>query len=148
MTAHDHTILAIDYGDKRVGVAYAHHVAQIPYPLLTLDNDDSLFDQLHALVVQQRAACIVVGLPRNMDGTLGSQAHKTQVFGAELAKKLKIPVHFVDETLSSIEADSAYGSAATGKSRHTHTRDSQAAALILERYFDQQRLRTQSKDTL
>lgn len=131
--ATDGYLLAIDYGDRRVGLALAHTVARIPRPLLTLENGETLVEDIQAIVEQERVLELVVGLPRNMDGSLGPQAEKCRRFGDELHEKLGLPVVFVEETLSSVEA-SAYMNDPEAKKAGL---DAVAAARILERYFEQ-----------
>lgn len=130
MTA-DEYIVAFDYGEKRVGVAVAHSIARLPRPLVTLANGDSLFDDISKILQDEHAGRLVVGLPRNMDGTLGPQAERCESFGAELSDRFNLPVEYVDETLSSVSADT-FLSNLKGKSVGL---DAVAAAVILERYI-------------
>lgn len=134
----DSHIIAIDYGERRVGIAAAHVVARMPHPLLVLPNDDNLLSAVADIVEQEHASAIVVGLPRNMDGSLGSQAKSSQAFGARLAAAVSVPVVYTDETLTSVEADQTISSAK--KQRSPSANDAVAAAIILERYLTQQEL--------
>lgn len=136
--AADGYILAIDYGDRRVGLALGHTIARIPRPLLTLENSDTLVGDIQTVMNKEQATAIVVGLPRNMDGSLGPQAEKCQVFGENLGKQLGVPVSFVEETLSSVEA-AAFMSDKEAKKAGL---DAVAAARILERYFEQSESRS------
>lgn len=129
--AADGYILAVDYGDKRVGLAIGHTVARIPRPLRTLQNGPNLIADIETATAQEQLLGLVVGLPRNMDGSLGPQAAKCQAFGEELATRLQLPLAYVEETLSTIEAERYMqdpGAKAAGL-------DAAAAACILERYF-------------
>ena len=129
--AADKYIVAFDYGEKRVGVAVAHSVARLPRPVATLANGEALFDEIGRLAREENAAQFVVGIPRNMDGSLGDQAARCQVFGAELASRFGLPVEYADETLSSVSAD-VYMGMQQGASVGL---DAVAAAVILERYL-------------
>lgn len=129
--AADEYILAFDYGEKRVGVAVAHAIARFPRPLVTLANGSSLYDDIAKIVQDEKAKCLVVGLPRNMDGSLGPQAARCEAFGTALASLFDLPVEYVDETLSSVSAETFLGSL-NGKSVGL---DAVAAAVILERYL-------------
>ena len=124
-------ILALDYGEKRVGAAIAHMVARLPRPLTTLENTETLFEDIATLVAREGIALIVVGLPRGMDGGYTAQTKLAETFAADLAKKLAISVELVDETLTSVDAENYLGGGATVKSNI----DAVAAAYILERYF-------------
>lgn len=126
-------VLGIDYGQKRVGLALASVVAKLPQPLKTVAADETLLDTIRQTVEQEQVSEIVVGIARNMDGTLGPQAARCREFGETVAEELQLPVHFVDETLSSVEAEAyvrlpAYAAAGL---------DAAAAACILDRYFEE-----------
>lgn len=129
--ATDEYILAFDYGEKRVGVAVAHSIARLPRPLVTLANSDALLDDIAEIIQAEQVKRLVVGLPRNMDGSLGRQAKHCQDFGARLAARFGLPIEYTDETLSSVSADVFLGSL-KGKSVGI---DAVAAAVILERYL-------------
>jgi putative Holliday junction resolvase len=127
-------ILGLDYGAERVGVGIAHSIARLPRPLVTLKNDETLFDQLAHIVQSESVGRIVVGVPRNMDGSLSSQSVACEDFAAVLRKTFNQPVVTTDETLSSVEAEQRL------KGAHLADKslvDAQAAAIILERYFEQ-----------
>ena len=129
--AADGYILAVDYGDVRVGLAVGHSVARLPRPLCTLQNGPDLISNIMTATTEKPLLGLVVGLPRNMDGTLGPQAVKCQTFGEDLASRLQLPVTYVEETLSTVEAEQYMqdsGAKAAGL-------DAAAAACILERYF-------------
>ncbi len=131
--ASDEYIMAFDYGEKRVGVAVAHSIARLPQPVTTLVNNDSLLDAVAKLVQDERIGRLVVGLPRNMDGSLGVQADRCQEFGAKLALKFNLPVVYADETLSSVSAEK-FLSNLKGNGIGL---DAVAAAVILERYLQE-----------
>ncbi|MBL8121244.1 Holliday junction resolvase RuvX [Candidatus Saccharibacteria bacterium] len=124
-------ILGVDYGGERVGVAIAQQIARLPRPLVTLKNDSHLIDTLQKIVQNERVGKIVVGVPRNMDGTASEQSAVCEAFAAKLARKVTVPVQTADETLSSIEAESRLKGA-----YQKSDIDAMAAAIILERYFD------------
>ncbi len=131
--ASDGYIVSFDYGEKRVGVAVAHTIARIPRPLIVVANGDKLFEELARIIAEEHAVKLVVGLPRNMDGSLGPQAERCQVFGSTLAEKTGLSVTYADETLSSVDAEK-YLNGLKGASIGL---DAVAAAVILERYFDE-----------
>jgi putative Holliday junction resolvase len=124
-------ILALDYGDKRVGVAIAHRVARFPRPLTTLANDEHLFSEIRKIIVQEQAGLVVVGLPRGMDGGYTEQTRKAETFAATLGSDLGVQVELMDETLTSVDAEAQLHGTAHSKADI----DAVAAAAILERYF-------------
>jgi len=124
-------ILALDYGEKRVGVAIAHEVARMPQPLTTLTNDDGLMSEIAKLVDAESVKTVVVGLPRSMDGGYSAQTRTAEAFAKELEQTLDVPVALADETLTSVDAE-----AALGPGRHPKGMvDAVAATYILERYL-------------
>jgi putative Holliday junction resolvase len=124
-------ILALDYGEKRVGVAIAHIVARMPRPLITLQNTDTLLDDIGQLVRTEKVAVITVGLPRGMDGGYTQQTRDAEAFSIKLARVVEIPVELTDETLTSVDAERALGNGKHAK----EDIDAMAAAYILERYL-------------
>ncbi|MFZ2513801.1 MAG: RuvX/YqgF family protein, partial [Candidatus Saccharimonadales bacterium] len=67
-------VLGLDYGDERVGVAIAQQIARLPRPLTTLQNNESLIDEIQLVADREDIGCVVVGVPRNMDGTESTQS--------------------------------------------------------------------------
>ena len=129
-------VLGIDYGAKRVGVAIAQRIARLPRPLTTLTNDDTLEACLKELVAREKVGQVVVGVPRNMDGSTSQQSEACEAFARQLSAVLTVPVATADETLSSEEAEAALR--AMNKPYAKHDIDAMSAALILERYFEEQ----------
>lgn len=129
MTYNDSSIvLALDYGNQRVGVALGNGIARMANPLTVLLNDESLLSSVTDIVGKEHVSQIVVGLPRNMDGSLGAQAEKTTAFASELRSQVSVPVELHEETLSTVEAAELFPGVAI---------DAAAAAVILERFFNE-----------
>ena len=128
----DGTFLAIDYGEKRVGLAIGHSIARIANPYKTIANDDSVLDKIVEVIQSERIIGIVVGLPRNMDGSSGFQADKCKEFAKKLAEKFDKTIVFQEETLSSVEAKKVYSE----KIISDFGIDAAAAAVILDRFLD------------
>lgn len=127
-------IVALDYGDKRVGVAIAHQVARFPRTLTTLPHTDELMSDIQRLVQQEQVNRVIVGLPRGMDGGYTEQTRKAEAFANTLASCVGVPVELVDETLTSVDAE-----AQLQGTMHTKADiDALAAVAILERYFAEQ----------
>src|SRR5579872_5856867 len=95
-------IMGLDVGDKRIGIAVSDLSRMMATPLETLQRKNSKVDvaRIAALVKAQECSVIVVGLPKNMDGTEGEQAMKVRSFGTKLARESGLPVYFEDERLS------------------------------------------------
>src|SRR5690348_113059 len=91
------TILALDVGERRIGIARAHLSAPFPGPLTTLENPDSFIDDIIHLVDAEKAGAVVVGLPRGMDGQDTAQTEWVRNFVSRLEPKLAIPVYWNDE---------------------------------------------------
>jgi len=124
-------ILALDYGEKRVGVAVAQVIARLPRPLTTLPNTSTLLDDIKKMVATEDAGLVVVGLPRGMDGGYTQQTTTAETFARQLASELNVPVELTDETLSSVDAESMLA----GRNYKKGDVDAMAAAIILERYL-------------
>jgi putative Holliday junction resolvase len=95
--------------------------------------------QMRELVEQRQVQVLVVGLPYSMDGTLGFQARKVQKFTARLATALQLPVEYVDERLTSFEAEELIKAERRSPSRNKALIDRKAAAIILQRWLDNRR---------
>lgn len=125
------TILGLDIGDARIGIARAHTIARLPEPLETIPNDQAMLQTLTEIVKRERADYIVVGVPRNLDGLETAQSAKIRRMAAVITTEVSLPVVFVDESLSSVRADNYL--AATKKKKPAQ--DSVAACYILQEFF-------------
>jgi putative Holliday junction resolvase len=123
-----HTILAFDFGEKRIGVAVGNTFLRQAQPLKTILNKgaDSTFGQIQLLVNEWDAKLLVVGLPRHPDGNPHEMTKKATRFGNQLNGRLSIPVAWVDERYTSAVAGDLSGDI-----------DAQAAVMILEQYFEE-----------
>lgn len=124
-------ILALDYGERRVGVAITHTIARLPHPLTTLQNNKTLLSDVAKLVTEEKAGLVVVGLPRGMDGGYTDQTRSAEQFADKLRRELTVPVELADETLTSVDAESSLGQ----KRHEKGDIDAMAASLILDRYL-------------
>lgn len=132
-------ILALDYGEKNVGLACTDELGLLVRPLPSIPNKGrrSLVARLRSVVKENDVACVVVGLPWNMDGTLGPAAGQVRAFIQLLQGELKLPLREVDERLSTMEAAELWKSMNRRQQRRYRTADSLAAALILQRYLEE-----------
>lgn len=98
----DRTVLALDVGDRRIGVSIANLRGRLPQPWGALDRTADLFDQLDKLIADHRATALVIGLPRGLDGQVTAQTTAVQEFAEkELRPRLKLPLYYQDEALTS-----------------------------------------------
>ncbi|MGH7142307.1 MAG: Holliday junction resolvase RuvX [Candidatus Saccharimonadales bacterium] len=127
------SILALDIGSIRIGIALANKKARVAHPLGALPNDDSLTEQLRKLCDRELVTGIVVGLPRGLEGQVTSQTSKIHTYGLELAKQLNVPIFWQDEALTSVKAKEELE--ASGKPYTKENIDALAATYILEDYL-------------
>ncbi len=130
-------VLALDIGERRVGVAMSDPAATVASPLAVLDADQvATTDVIPALVEEHDVGLIVVGLPLTMRGEEGPQAVRVREIAEELAARVAVPLVFHDERLSSAEARRAMRSGGMTSKRARGTIDKVAAAIFLQSYLD------------
>ncbi len=127
------SIIALDVGDRRVGVAIAHEVARLPRPLTTLEREPDFWDQLEKLLANESANMIVVGMPRNLSGNDTAQSAATRGFIQTLSAHTDLPVETIDEAVTSKQAEQEL--VARGKAFSKADIDALAAVYILEDYL-------------
>jgi len=135
-------ILGIDYGDKRVGLAVSDEGALIASGLPTFQrkgNDNELIEHVRRLCDEYGVERIVVGLPINMDGSIGPRARLTSEFANRLRNALGIQVVTWDERLTSEQAERLMLAADLSRAKRKKKRDAIAAHLILQSYLDAKR---------
>jgi putative Holliday junction resolvase len=135
--------LGLDLGDKRIGMAISDELGITAQGLQTLErrNLQSDLDALRALVDAHGVTEIVVGMPRNMDGSYGERAAVTQQFITALEAAFQLPCIPWDERLTSRQADRVLRAAKQHRRQPKSVRDRIAAQLILQSYMDYQRFR-------
>lgn len=104
-TIPNQSVLALDVGTKRVGVAIASLAARLPRPLVTLEMNDGFVAHLQGLLEQEAVGQLVVGLPRGMQGQSTAQTAMVEDFVADLQKQIDLPVAFQDEAVTSAQAE-------------------------------------------
>lgn len=131
--------LGIDYGTKRVGLAQGDEIGvATPLPALTDADEAVRWKKLGELIRSRRVTDLVLGYPYNMDGTVGFKAKEVDAFAARLKAEFGLPVHLVDETLTSAEAEATIAKKNRRGVRDSGLVDSRAACLILQDWLDQQ----------
>ena len=133
--------LGLDIGRKRIGVAGCDRTGLIATGLMTLEQQsfDAIVKCLQALVTERQVTILVVGLPYTMDGKLGTQARQIQKFTRRLCGALALPVEYVDERLTSFQAEQLMLAQKQSPSRNRPLIDRKAAAIILQQWLDQRR---------
>ncbi len=129
--------LAIDLGAKRTGLAAGDDVVGLvqPVEVVQVPRGPALLDALARAVDRHGPDALVVGLPLNMDGTEGGATAGVRTFGAALAERVKLPVHYHDERLSSFEADQRMARSGRTHREKKELRDALAACAILESWL-------------
>jgi putative Holliday junction resolvase len=130
-------IIGLDHGSRRIGVAIGNEETGQAFarPALHRTNEAADLEQIAALAHAEDARRIVLGLPRNMDGSEGAQAATARGFGAQLSA-IGLEVVFVDERLTSWQAGEQLAAAGRRPIRASGEQDSAAACLILQEYLD------------
>lgn len=130
--------LGLDIGTKRIGVAGCDGTGLIATGLMTIERGSFRQDleKLQAIVAQREVQVLVVGLPYTLDGKLGFQAQKIQKYAQRASVALQLPLEYVDERLTSVEAQQLMKAQNIVPSRHKALIDRKAAAIILQQWLD------------
>lgn len=131
-------ILALDHGTVRIGVAVSDSMKMIAQPLefIPADPFSKFLERLKVLIREKEVELIVIGLPRNMNGSYGPAALKVQDFAAAVKEAIAVPIKLWDERLTSVQANRFLSDAGVKKSKQRAKVDQTAAALILQNYLD------------
>ncbi len=133
--------LGIDWGEKRIGLAHADEVGiAVPLPAAVAATKKARLQHIEAMIKQRRIHEIVCGYPLNMDGSVGFKAKEVDVFIGEIEKRFKLPIHRVDERLSSHSVEQGLKNQKKKLDRRSGEIDSRAAALILQDFIEEQNL--------
>lgn len=141
-------IMAIDYGDARTGVALSDPTGFLAGQtfLIKSRKQEVVLEELAALVQRQGAQELVMGYPRNMDGTLGPRAEKYAAFARRLEEATGLPVALWDERRTTVDAHRILGEQGVRAKNRKDKIDSVAATLIFEGYLDWKRLQAQRQE--
>jgi putative Holliday junction resolvase len=131
--------MAIDYGSKAIGVAISDELRLTVRPLTTIrrrrQSRNQIIAQIKALLEENEASELIVGLPLKLDGTVGEAAERVQAFIAELQKAVAVPITAQDERLTSYEADELMREQGFDIRQRKEKSDEYAAAIILREYL-------------
>jgi putative Holliday junction resolvase len=131
-------LIGLDLGTKTIGLAVSDGLAQVASPLRTLKRQKFGVDAaaLLAVIAEREIGGIVLGLPRNMDGSEGPRCQSTRAFARNLGTLTDLPIGFWDERLSTVMAERALLEADTSRKRRAEVIDHVAAGVILQGALD------------
>lgn len=131
-------ILSVDYGDKRTGIAICDKFEMLASPVCVITewNIDSLANKIIDIANEKKAEEIVVGLPKNMDGSEGFRADACKDLGEKLRSLTEIPVKFWDERLTTVSAHKILSENNVRGKKRKAVVDAVAAEIILQDYID------------
>ncbi|MCM3746642.1 Holliday junction resolvase RuvX [Paenibacillus pasadenensis] len=129
--------MGLDYGDRRIGVALSDPMGWTAQGLEVLQRrDGSELQRIAQLAAEYEVTEFVVGLPKNMNGTIGPRGEICIAFAEELGQVFNLPVHLWDERLSTVSAERTLLEADVSRKKRKQVVDKMAAALILQNYLD------------
>ena len=133
-------ILGLDHGTKRIGVAVSDELKMIAQPLVFIDAEPlaSALEQLCGILKEKDVELIVLGMPRNMDGTYGPAAEKVREFMTQLTNVTSLPIRTWDERLTSAQANRILLEANVRRGKRKEKVDAMAAAVLLQSFLDVQ----------
>ncbi len=134
-------IMGLDLGDRTIGVAVSDLLGVTAQGVETIRRSKLELERLRELIRLYEVGEIVIGLPRNMDGSMGPRAEKTLEFAKRLSEDLALPVRSWDERLTTVAAQRSLLEADVSRAKRKQVIDKMAAMLILQGYMDSRRAR-------
>ncbi|WP_036485384.1 Holliday junction resolvase RuvX [Myxosarcina sp. GI1] len=133
--------LGLDVGRRRLGVAGCDGTGLIATGLTTIYRTSWAKDvaQLKTIITEREATILVIGLPYSLNGTIGTQAREVQKFAEKIAKDIQLPIEYVDERMTSVEAEAQLKTQKRFSTRDKGAIDRRAAAIILQQWLDMRR---------
>jgi len=133
------TVLAFDFGTRRIGVAIGNAVTRTARPLTTIAGDASAarFDAIAALIAEWQPDVLIVGRPLHADGSEHEMTARAGRFARQLAGRFGLSVQCVDERFTTLAADAALAAGGVRAKDRKAARDAVAAQLILQSWFDE-----------
>ncbi|MBV8215725.1 MAG: Holliday junction resolvase RuvX [Verrucomicrobia bacterium] len=129
--------LGIDFGSSRIGIAISDELGMLAHPLETIPNDTEFLSRLQKIVLEKHVAGIVVGIPRNMDGSYGPSAEKAKLFLSQLKSEFAgLQLIAWDERLTTVEAQRLLHAAGRDVKKSRSVIDQVAAQVLLQSYLD------------
>lgn len=136
-------ILSVDYGDKRTGIAVCDRLEMLASPVTVIWGDyaPKVICEIEKIAAEYKAERIVVGLPKNMDGSEGERAEKCKEFAKELSEKTGIETVMTDERLTTVSAHKALNVTNVRGQKRKNIVDAVSAVMILESYMQERKNR-------
>jgi putative Holliday junction resolvase len=129
--------LGIDFGSSRIGIAISDDLGMLAHPLETILNDSAFLPRLQKIVLEKGVSEIVVGIPRNMDGSYGPAAEKAKLFFSQLKSEFPdLRLIAWDERLTTVEAQRLLHAAGRDVKKSRPVIDQVAAQVLLQSYLD------------
>ena len=130
--------MAIDHGTRRIGIAVSDELKTIAQPLefIPAEPFDAFLVRLQQIIAEKAVELILVGMPRNMDGTYGPAAEKVRAFVDALKQKVTVPIRMWDERLTTAQANRFLIAADVKRRDRKEKVDKTAAAILLQSYLD------------
>jgi len=132
-------IMGIDLGEKRIGVAVSDELGWTAQGVQTIKNNGKIIEvleEIKQLAQELGVERVVVGLPKNMNGTIGPQGEKALYFADRISQHLGLPVETLDERLTTVAAERILVSADMRRAKRRKVIDKMAAAIILQDYLN------------
>lgn len=137
----DTRYLALDVGTKRIGIAISVPILMTARPLVTIQRkpEKKSIEEIKKICNEYNISIIIIGLPKNMNGTLGPQAQDVQSYASLIEENIPVKIEFEDERLSSFEAERILIEQNKKPSKNKHLIDMAAASIVLQQYLDRRR---------
>lgn len=134
-------IMSVDYGDARTGIAFCDKNEILASAYCTVEEAylPKLIDKLKKIIDEQKPELVVVGIPRNMDGSYGFRAEKCRRLGEEISEKIGIDVDYEDERLTTVIAQNVLSANNVRGKKRKERVDSVSAVIILQSYIDKRK---------
>lgn len=131
--------LGIDFGERRIGLAISDSEGRIavPHSVLVRETDRRAVYQIVALAREEEVESLVMGEPRGLDGSIGENVDRVRRFGAKLEKACRLPIRFIDEALTTVEAAERLAAAGSDHRDRQELRDAVAAQILLQQALDE-----------
>lgn len=138
-------ILALDYGEKRIGAAVSDPLGLLAHPLPYIANTPRAISEIVALLREYDIAELVLGLPKSLNGQESAKSSEVRAFADKLRTETMIPIHFRDERMSTVAVTKHLISVDVKRKARKEIVDSQAAAFVLQGYMDEKKMFKETK---